>query len=116
MSMNQPQSQGMGSSMGGQQQSQGMGPSMGGQQQMQQGIGSPISNECYNVLTALQSKLKGLEAYRKYAQSGGNAQLWQYLTQLDTQAVQILTQQVEQMVQGGQLRFRQPTQTGQPVS
>lgn len=115
MSMNQPQSQGMGSSMGGQQQAQGMGPSMGAQPQPQ-GIGSPISNECYNVLTALQSKLKGLEAYRKYAQSGGNAQLWQYLTQLDTQAVQILTQQVEQMVQGGQLRFRQPTQTGQPVS
>lgn len=118
MSMNQPQSQGMGSSMGGQPQGQGMGPSMGGQQQqqMQQGIGSPISNECYNVLTALQSKLKGLEAYRKYSQSGGNAQLWQYLTQLDQQAVQILTQQVEQMVQAGQLRFRQPTQTGQPVS
>ena len=115
MSMNQPQSQGMGSSMGGQQQAQGMGPSMGAQPQPQ-GIGSPISNECYNVLTALQSKLKGLEAYRKYAQSGGNAQLWQYLTQLDTQAVQILSQQVEQMVQGGQLRFRQPTQTGQPVS
>lgn len=116
MSMNQPQAQGgMGSSMGGQQQAQGMGPSMGAQPQPQ-GIGSPISNECYNVLTALQSKLKGLEAYRKYAQSGGNAQLWQYLTQLDTQAVQILSQQVEQMVQGGQLRFRQPTQTGQPVS
>lgn len=100
--------------MGGQQQA-GMGPSMGGQQQAQ-GIGSPVSNECYNVLTALQSKLKGMEAYRKYAQSGGNPQLWQYLTQLDQQAVQILTQQVEQMAQAGQLRFRQPTQQGQPIS
>jgi hypothetical protein len=114
MTMNQPQAQGAGTPMGGQQQA-GMGPSMGGQQQVQ-GIGSPISNECYNVLTALQSKLKGLETYRKYAQSGGNAQLWQYLTQLDTQAVQVLSQQVEQMAQSGQLRFRQPTQTGQPVS
>ncbi len=36
-----------------------------------QGVGSPISNEAYNVLTALQSKLEGLEAYRKYAASGG---------------------------------------------
>ena len=34
-----------------------------------QSVGSPISNEAYNVLTSLQSKLEGLEAYRKYAGS-----------------------------------------------
>ena len=76
-----------------------------------QGIGSPISNEAYNVISALQAKLEGLEAYRKYAQSDGNAQLWQQLTQLDTQAVNTLVQQLETLAQQGQLRPRQPGQT-----
>ena len=76
-----------------------------------QGVGSPISNEAYNVLTALQSKLEGLEAYRKYAQSG-TTQLWQQLTQQDTQAVELLVQELEQLVRDGKLRLRQPGQTG----
>jgi hypothetical protein len=76
-----------------------------------QGIGSPISNEAYNVIAALQAKLEGLEAYRKYAQSDSNQQLWQQLTQLDTQAVNMLVQQLEQLAQSGQLRPRQPGQT-----
>ena len=76
-----------------------------------QGVGSPISNEAYNVITALQSKLEGLEAYRKYAQSGGNSQLWQQLTQMDTQAVQLLTQELERLAQSGGLRIRQPGNT-----
>lgn len=94
------------------QQQQGMGTPMTGQPQTQ-GIGSPVPNEIYNVLAVLHKKLEGLEAYRKYSQSDRNAQLWQYLTQLDTQAVQLLMQQVEQMAQTGQLRMRQPGQTGQ---
>jgi hypothetical protein len=76
-----------------------------------QSIGSPISNPAYNVISALQAKLEGLEAYRKYAQSDSNQQLWQQLTQLDTQAVQLLTSQLEQMAQQGQLRMNQPGQT-----
>jgi hypothetical protein len=76
----------------------------------QQGVGSPISNEAYNVITALQSKLEGLEAYRKYQQSGGG-QFWQQLTQLDMQAVQLLTQELERLAQSGGLRMRQPGQT-----
>ena len=84
--------------------------SMSSGQSGTQTIGSPISNEAYNVISALQAKLEGLEAYRKYAQSGGDQQLWQQLTQLDTQAVQLLTQQLEQLAQGGQLRMRQPGQ------
>ncbi len=76
-----------------------------------QGVGSPISNEAYNVLTSLQSKLEGLEAYRKYAQSG-NSQLWQQLTQQDTQAVELLVQELERLVRDGKLRMRQPGQTG----
>ena len=76
------------------------------------GIGSPISNEAYNVLTVLQSKLEGLEAYRKYAQSGSNTQLWQQLAQADGQAVEGLVQELERMVREGQFRMRQPGQTG----
>jgi hypothetical protein len=76
-----------------------------------QGIGSPISNPVYNVISALQAKLEGLEAYRKYAQSDGNTQLWQQLTQIDTQAVQLLTQQLEQIASKGQLRMNTPGQT-----
>lgn len=98
-SMNQPQAQGFGSPMSNPAQAQG--------------IGSPVSNEVYDVITTLQSKLEGLEAYRKFAQSGGNVQLWQYLNQIDTQAVQVLMQQLEQMAQTGQLRQRQPGQVGQ---
>jgi hypothetical protein len=74
------------------------------------GVGSPISNEAYNVITALQSKLEGLEAYRKYEQSGGG-QLWQQLTQMDMQAVQLLTQELERLAQSGGLRMRAPGQT-----
>jgi hypothetical protein len=77
----------------------------------QSGIGSPISNEAYNVISALQAKLEGMEAYRKYAQSDGNQQLWQQLTQLDTQAVNALVQQLEQLAQNGKLRAGQPGQT-----
>jgi hypothetical protein len=75
-----------------------------------QGVGSPISNEAYNVITALQSKLEGLEAYRKYQQSGGS-QLWQQLTQLDMQCVQLLSQELERLAQSGGLRMRSPGQT-----
>jgi hypothetical protein len=74
------------------------------------GVGSPISNEAYNVITALQSKLEGLEAYRKYEQSGGG-QFWQQLTQMDMQAVQLLTQELERLAQSGGLRMRPPGQT-----
>jgi hypothetical protein len=79
-------------------------------QGMQQSIGSPISNEVFNVVAVLHAKLEGLEAYRKYAQDGGNAQLWQYLCQADIQAVQYLTQELERIVQTGQHRLRQPGQ------
>lgn len=78
-----------------------------------QNIGSPVSNEVYNLITVLQSKLEGLETYRKFSQDGGNPQLWQYLNQGDTQAVQYLLQELERVVQSGQHRFRQPGQMAQ---
>ena len=77
---------------------------------MQQGVGSPISNEAYNVLSALHAKLEGQEAYRKYQQSGGG-QLWQQLAQLDNQATHLLVQELERLVRDGKFRMRQPGQT-----
>jgi hypothetical protein len=76
-----------------------------------QGVGSPISNEAYNVIAALHSKLEGLEAYRKYQQNGGG-EVWQQLSQQDNQAVELLVQQLEQMVQQGKFRMKQPGQAG----
>ena len=74
-----------------------------------QGVGSPISNEAYNVISALQAKLEGLEAYRKY-QADGDQQIWQELTQQDTQSVQRLVQELERLVQEGRFRLQQPGQ------
>ena len=78
--------------------------------QQSQGVGSPISNEAYNVLSALHSKLEGLEAYRKYQQDGG--QIWQQLSQQDIQAVQMLVDELERMVQEGRFRLSAPGQAG----
>ncbi len=75
-----------------------------------QGVGSPISNEAYNVLSALHSKLEGLEAYRKYQQDGG--QIWQQLSQQDNQAVQTLVQELERLVRDGKFRMGTPGQAG----
>ena len=75
------------------------------------GVGSPISNEAYNVLSTLHTKLEGLEAYRKYQQDG-NGQLWQQLSQQDNQAVEALVQELERMVQSGTFRMQQPGRAG----
>jgi hypothetical protein len=76
-----------------------------------QSVGSPISNEAYNVITALQSKLEGLEAYRKYSQSGGDAALWQELSQVEQQSVERLVSELENLVRHNKLRMRSPGDT-----
>ena len=75
------------------------------------GVGSPISNEAYNVLSALHNKLEGLEAYRKYSQDGGQ-QLWQQLSQQDIQAVETLVQELERLVSEGKFRMGEPGRAG----
>ena len=75
-----------------------------------QGVGSPISNEAYNIISALHSKLEGLEAYRKYQQDGG--QVWQQLSQQDNQAVETLIGELERLVKDGKLRMSQPGRAG----
>lgn len=75
------------------------------------GVGSPISNEAYDVLSALHSKLEGLEAYRKYAQNG-NDQLWQQLSQQDNQAVETLIGELERLVRENMFRLQTPGRAG----
>ena len=72
-----------------------------------QAVGSPISNEAYNVISALHAKLEGLEAYRKYAKDE-NAELWRELTQLEVQTVGKLVDQLEHIVKDGKLRMQEP--------
>ena len=77
----------------------------------QQGVGSPISNAAYNVLSALHSKLEGLEAYRKYSQDG-DQQIWQQLSQADNQAVETLVGELERLVREDQFRMQTPGRAG----
>lgn len=80
-----------------------------GQGQGQGGVGSPISNQAYNIVSALASKLEGLEAYRKYAKDG-DAEVWQRLTQAEMATVSTLVDELERLVQSGQFRMRSPGQ------
>ncbi|MDB5221164.1 MAG: hypothetical protein JWO86_9091 [Myxococcaceae bacterium] len=72
-----------------------------------QGIGSPITNDAYNVISALHAKLEGLEAYRKYSKDA-NSQLWQQLTQVEIQVVSKLVEELERLVKDGKLRMKEP--------
>ena len=69
-----------------------------------QGVGSPIGNDAYNVITALQAKLEGMEAYRKYHENDSGGPLWQQLNDLDRQAVRLLSLELDRMMRMGQLR------------
>jgi len=69
-------------------------------------VGSPVSNEAYNVITALQAKLEGLEAYRKYTKDDG-ASPWSELAKLDLEAVGVLLDELESLVQDGKLRMEE---------
>ncbi len=75
--------------------------------QQAQGIGSPISNDAYNVVSALHCKLEGLEAYRKYS-NDANSQLWQQLTRVEVEAVGRLVDELERLVKDGKFRMKEP--------
>ena len=79
--------------------------------QQRQNIGSPIRNEAYNVISALHSKLEGLEAYRKYSQDG-DQRIWQQLSQQDNQAVETLIGELERLVRNNKFRMGQPGRAG----
>lgn len=72
-----------------------------------QGVGSPITNEAYNIVSALHAKLEGLEAYRKYA-NDGRAEVWQRLCGEEIRGVQLLCDELEKLVREGGFRLREP--------
>jgi hypothetical protein len=76
-----------------------------------EGIGSPISNEAYNVIAALHAKLEGLEAYRKYAKDG-NPRVWRELSRTEAQTVSKLVDELERLVDEGKFRMGEPGETG----
>lgn len=73
-------------------------------------IGSPISNEAYNVIAALHEKLEGLEAYRKYAKDG-NPRVWKELSNADVECTAKLVEELERIVKAGKLRMHEPGDT-----
>lgn len=91
------------------QQQQGQQGQASQQGNVQGNVGSPISNEAYNVISALAAKLEGLEAYRKYSKDAGG-QIWQQLTQVEIQGVEQLVSELERLVKDGKLRMRSPGQ------
>jgi hypothetical protein len=72
-----------------------------------EGVGSPITNEAYDVISALAAKLEGLEAYRKYA-GNANAGLWQRLTDIEIPAIEVLVDKLEELVQENKFRLHSP--------
>jgi hypothetical protein len=95
-----------------QQQQRGQGSMSQGQGQQ---IGSPISNDAFDIISALHKKLEGLEAYRKYAQNG-QPHVWKQLSDLDQQAVSTLVDRLEELVRDGKFRMGTPGQAGKPTA
>lgn len=71
------------------------------------GVGSPISNDAYNVISALHAKLEGLEAYRKYAKDG-DSELWRTLTRTELEGVEHLIDELERLVRDDRFRMKEP--------
>ena len=70
---------------------------------MEGDVGSPMTNDAYNLIAALHEKLQGLEAMRKFSKDA-NVELWKELTRLDHQAVMRLCDELEKMVRDGKFR------------
>ncbi|NUP04912.1 MAG: hypothetical protein HOW73_02505 [Polyangiaceae bacterium] len=77
------------------------------------GVGSPITNEAYNVIAALHAKLEGLEAYRKFALDA-NPQLWKQFTESDVKCVTALCDELEKLIKDGKFRLREPGRANAP--
>jgi rubrerythrin len=53
-------------------------------------VDSPVDDATYDVLMALASKLEAIDTYRKYADDGQNAELWQQLAKDDRRHADLL--------------------------
>jgi hypothetical protein len=82
---------------------------------MEGDVGSPISNDAYNVIACLHEKLQGLEAMRKFSKDA-DLENWKKISQLDMQAVGILLDQLEKMVRDGKLRGGASSQGQRPTA
>lgn len=67
-----------------------------------EGVGSPISHDAYNVISALHAKYEGLEAYRKYSWDGDQL-IWKELSDRDDEAVRLLCDELEKLAREGRL-------------
>jgi len=67
-----------------------------------EGMGSPISHDAYNIISALHAKYEGLEAYRKYSWDG-DQRIWKELTERDDEAVRLLCDELEKLAREGRL-------------
>lgn len=70
---------------------------------MEGGVGSPVSNDAYNIIAALHEKLQGMEAMRKFSKDA-DLDIWKQLTQLDMQAIEKLVDKLEDLCKSGKLR------------
>jgi len=74
----------------------------GTSRQVGEGMGSPISHDAYNIISALHAKYEGLEAYRKYSWDG-DQRIWRELTERDDEAVRLLCDELEKLAREGRL-------------
>jgi hypothetical protein len=70
--------------------------------QVGEAMGSPISHDAYNVISALHAKHEGLEAYRKYSWDG-DQRIWKELTERDDETVRLLCAELEKLAREGRL-------------
>lgn len=63
----------------------------------------PISNHDYNLVQALASELKGLEALQEYSRDaqGGDSKLWQDALQLKRQVAELFTHELAEHAKEG---------------
>jgi hypothetical protein len=82
---------------------------------MEGGVGSPVTNDAYNVIACLHEKLQGLEAMRKFSKDA-DEHVWKKIGQLDLQAVDVLLGELERLVKDGKLRGAVSAQGQRPTA
>lgn len=71
-------------------------------QQQFQGQGMyPVSNEDYDLVSALASELQGLEKFQKYAQDAKGGKFWQDALKLKQQLAELFTHELAEHAKEG---------------
>jgi hypothetical protein len=82
---------------------------------MEGDVGSPITNDAYNIVACLHEKLQGLEAMRKFSKDA-DEDVWKQISRLDMQAVDVLLDRLEKLVREGKLRAGVSAQGQRPTA